>query len=64
MKLRCHHPQRVAAAKAGFSERTGLFGLLGWIRWHPQRLAVLTDGLVLKLSHHAVPAHGPESSVS
>ena len=23
MKLRCHHPQRVAAAKAGFSERTG-----------------------------------------
>ena len=23
MKLRCHYPQRVAAAKAGFSERTG-----------------------------------------
>ena len=23
MKLRCHHPQHVAAAKAGFSERTG-----------------------------------------
>jgi hypothetical protein len=23
MKLRCHHPQRIAAAKAGFSERTG-----------------------------------------
>jgi hypothetical protein len=23
MKLRCHHPQPVAAAKAGFSERTG-----------------------------------------
>ena len=23
MKLRCHHPQHAAAAKAGFSERTG-----------------------------------------
>jgi hypothetical protein len=23
MKLRCHHPQRIAAAKVGFSERTG-----------------------------------------
>jgi hypothetical protein len=23
MKLHCHHPQRIAAAKAGFSERTG-----------------------------------------
>ena len=23
MKLRCHHPQRIANAKAGFSERTG-----------------------------------------
>ena len=33
--------------------------------WHPQRLAVLADGLVLKLAHHAVPAHGVEmSSVS
>jgi hypothetical protein len=28
------------------------------------RLAVLADGLVLKLAHHAVPAQGPESSVS
>jgi hypothetical protein len=33
-------------------------------RRHPQHLAVLADGLVLEFAHHAVPAHGPESSVS
>jgi hypothetical protein len=39
-------------------------GKLAADRRHPQRLAVLADGLVLKLAHHAVPAQGPESSVS
>ena len=37
-------------------------GELGADRRHAQRLAVLADGLVLKLAHHAVPAHGVESS--
>jgi hypothetical protein len=34
------------------------------IRRHAQRLAVLPNGLVLKLGHHAVPAHGADNSVS
>ena len=33
-------------------------------RRHPQRLAVLADSVVLKISHHAVPAQGLASSVS
>ena len=34
-------------------------------RRHPERLAVLADGLVLEIAHYAVPTHGVErSSVS
>ena len=29
-----------------------------------QHLAVLADGLLLQLAHHAVPAHGLDSSTS
>ena len=32
-------------------------------RRHAQRLAMLTDGVFLKLAHQAVPAHGADSSV-
>ena len=31
-------------------------------RRHAQRLAVLPDGLVLQVAHHAVPAQGLETS--
>jgi hypothetical protein len=33
-------------------------------RRHAQRLAVLTDGVFLKLAHQAAPTHAPDSSVS
>ena len=39
-------------------------GELAANRRHAQRLAMLPDGLVLEISHHAVPAQGPDSSTS
>ena len=52
----------------GLSLAGGGFGQPGKLtadRRHPQRLAVLADGLILEIGHHAVPAHGvPRSSVS
>ena len=33
-------------------------------RRHAQRLAVLPDGLVLEIGHHAVPAQEADSSTS
>src|SRR4051794_18384786 len=59
--------QRLEIAEVGLSLTCGGIGQTSELRAdgrHPQRLAVLTDGLVLKLGHHAVPAQGPDSSVS
>ena len=39
-------------------------GKLAADRRHSQRLAMLANALRLKFAHHAVPAQGPESSVS
>ena len=39
-------------------------GELAADRRHAQRLAMLPDGLVLEVGHHAVPAQGPDSSTS
>jgi hypothetical protein len=33
-------------------------------RRHAQRLAMLSDGLVLQIGHHALPAQGPDNSTS
>ena len=59
--------QRLEVTQMGLVFSRGGIGQTGELRadrWHPQRLAVLTDGLILKLGHHAVPAQGPDSSVS
>ena len=42
----------------------GQAGELTADRRHAQRLAVLADRLFLQITHHAVPAHGPDNSVS
>jgi hypothetical protein len=59
--------QRFEIAEMGLALAAGCFRQTSELRAdrrYPQRLAVLADGLVLKLGHHAVPAQGPDNSVS
>ena len=59
--------QRLEVAEMGLALAAGRLGQTRELRAdrrYPQRLAVLADGLVLQLGHHAVPAQGPDSSVS
>jgi hypothetical protein len=57
--------QRLEIADMGLTlagSGLGQPGELAADRRHPQRLAVLTNGLVLEIVHYAVPAHGVETN--
>jgi hypothetical protein len=66
--LHLSRQQCFKVADMGLSLSGGGLGQPGKLtadRRHPQRLAVLANGLVLETAHYAVPAHGVErSSVS
>ena len=51
---------RLAFARRGLGQACELAA----DRRHAQRLAVLADGLILQVTHHAVPAQAPLSSTS